>query len=147
MRGGLLLIIIFIFAPTVLVAQSVRVLVLDALRGKPQSRVEVYYFCQSETHNFLPADSDITNSDGIAIVSYPCKDDQKIGLDVTALPKEECGELHAVTFKEISEIGIVSPPDGERGMHCPTKISRKLKPVPGQVIIFIKKPSWWQYRF
>ena len=113
MRGGLLLIIIFIFifAPTVLIAQSVRVLVLDALSGKPQSRVEVYYFCQRETHNSLPADSDITNSDGIAIVSYPCKDDQKIAFDVTALPKEECGELHAVTFKEISEIGIVSPPD------------------------------------
>jgi hypothetical protein len=54
-RGGLLLsIIFFMFAPTALVAQSVRVLVLDALNGKPQSGVEVHYFCQSETHNFLP---------------------------------------------------------------------------------------------
>jgi len=147
-RGGLLLsIIFFMFAPTALVAQSVRVLVLDALNGKPQSGVEVHYFCQSETHNFLPADSDTTNPDGIAIVSYPCKEDQKIAFDVTALPKEECGELPAVTFKEISEVGIISPPDGEGEMHCPTKISRKLKPVPAQVILFIKKPSWWQYRF
>ena len=89
MRGGLLLsIIFFMFAPTALVAQSVRVLVLDALNGKPQSGVEVHYFCQSETHNFLPADSDTTNPDGIAIVSYPCKEDQKIAFDVTALPKE-----------------------------------------------------------
>ena len=77
----------------------------------------------------------------------PSKDDQKIAFDVTALPKEQCGELQAVTLKEISEIGIVGPPDGEGEMHCPTKISRKLKPVPGQVIIFIKKPSWWRYRF
>ena len=61
MRGGLLRIIIFILAPTALVAQDVRVLVLDALNGKPQSGVEVHYFCQSETHNFFPVDSDITN--------------------------------------------------------------------------------------
>jgi hypothetical protein len=148
MRGGLLrIIIIFILAPTTLVAQDVRVLVLDALNGKPQSGVKVHYFCQSETHNFLPGDSDTTNSDGIAIVSYPCKEDQKIVIAVTALPKEECGELRPVTFNEISGVGIISPPDGEGEMHCPTKISRKLKPVPGQVIIFIKKPSWWQYHF
>jgi|SRR5450755_667675 hypothetical protein len=147
MRGGLLLIIIYILAPRALAAQSVRVLVLDALNGKPQSGVEVYYFCQNETHNFLPAGSDITDSDGIAIVSYPCKEDQRIVFDVTALPKEECGDLPAVSFKEISEVGIISTPDGVGEMHCPTKISRKLKPVPGQVIIFIKKPRWWQYRF
>ena len=154
MRGGLrpisciiLIIIISVTARTALVAQTVRVLVLDALNGKPQSGVEVHYFCQSETRNFLPADSDRTNSDGIAFVSYPCKEDQKIVLDVTALPKEECGDLHPVTFNEISEVGIISPPDGEGEMHCPTKISRKLKPVPGQIIVFIKKPSWWQYHF
>ena len=147
MRGGLLLIIIFNLCAHSSCRAECKGCGAGRLERQAQSRVEVYYFCQSETHNFLPADSDITNSDGIAIVSYPCKDDQKIAFDVTALPKEECGELHAVTFKEISEIGIVSPPDGERGMHCPTKISRKLKPVPGQVIIFIKKASWWQYRF
>jgi hypothetical protein len=149
MRGGLLRIIIFIFilAPTALVAQDVRVLVLDAWNGKPQSGVKVHYFCQSETHNFLPGDSDITDADGIAIVSYPCKEEQKIVFAVTALPKEECGDLRPATFNEISGVGIISPPDGEGEMHCPKKISRKPKPVPGQVIIFIKKPSWWQYHF
>ena len=150
MRGGRLLIIIIsllILAPTALVAQSVNVLVLDALSGKPQSGVMVHYFCQSETHNLLPDDEDITNSDGIALVSYPCKADQKIVLFVTTLPKEECGDLPALSLKEISEVGIISPPDGVGEMHCPTKISRKLKPVPGQILIFIKKPSWVQYRF
>jgi hypothetical protein len=145
MRGTLVLIIFF--APAVLGAQNVKVLVLDALSGKPQSGVEVHYFCQSEGHNFLPEDSDITNSQGLAIVSYPCKEGQKIEFSVTALPKEECGGLDAVTFKEISSVGIISAPDVEGQMQCSTKISRKLKPVPGQVIIFIKKPSWWQYHF
>jgi hypothetical protein len=147
MSGGLLRIIIFLLAPTAPVAQDVRVLVLDALNGKPQGGVEVHYFCQSETHNFFPVDSDITGSDGIAIISYPCKEDQKIVFDVTALPKEECGDLRPVTLNEISGAGIISQPDGDGEMHCPTKISRKLRPVPGQVIIFIKKPSWWQYYF
>jgi len=149
MRGGLRLIIFFLssLVSTSLVAQSVKVLVLDALNGKPQSGVEVHYFCTSETRNFLPGDSDTTGSDGIALVSYPCKEDQKIVFDVTALPKEECGDLPALSLKEILEVGIISAPDGVGEMHCPTKISRKLKPVPGQVIIFIKKPSWLQYRF
>jgi len=156
MRGGRLRIVICIFiiilaililAPTALIAQSVKVLVLDALNGKPQIGVEVHYYCQSETHNFLPGDSDITKSDGLAIVAYPCKADQKIVFDVTALPKEECGDLPALSLKQIAEVGIISAPDGVGEMHCSTKISRKLKPVPGQVIIFIKKPSWLQYRF
>ena len=147
MRGGLLLVAIFIFAPIVLVAQSVRVLVPDALNGKPQSGVEVHYYCQSETRNFFPVDLDITNPEGIALVSHPCQEDQKIVFFVTALPKEECGGEPSLTFKEISEAGIINPPDAAGEMHCPTKISRKLKPVPGQVIIFIKKPSWFQYRF
>ena len=152
MRGGrrlitTLIFIIIILAPTALVAQSVKVLVLDALSGKPQQGVTVYHFCQSDTHNFLPPDEDVTKSDGIAIVAYPCKEDQKIAFDVTALSKEECGDLPALGLKEISEVGIISLPDGVGEMHCPTKISRKLKPVPGQVIIFIKKPSWVQSHF
>jgi hypothetical protein len=148
-RGRLLIttIIFIILAPTALVAQSVKVLVLDALSGKPQQGVTVYSFCQSDTHNFLPPDEDVTESDGIAIVSYPCKPDQKIEFFVTALPKEECGGEEAVSFREILEVGIISPPDDVGQMHCQTKISRKLKPVPGQVTIFIKKPSWMQSHF
>ena len=144
MRGVLLRIILLILASQALVAQDVRVLVLDAVDGKPQRGAEVHYFCRSETRNIFPVDSDLTNSDGIAIVSYPCKENQRIVLDVTALPKEECGDLRPVTFNDISGVGIISPPDGEGEMQCPTKISRKLKPVPGQVILFIKKPSFWQ---
>jgi hypothetical protein len=132
-----------------LMAQSVRVLVLDAKSGKSQSGVEVYYFCSRPCppHNFLPPDSDITNSEGLAIVGLPCHEGDNIDFFVTALPKEECGGEVYVTFKEILSVGIISPPDAAGEMHCPTKISRNLKPAPGQVIIFIKKPSWVQYHF
>ncbi len=63
---------------------------------------------------------------------------------VTALPKEECADLRAVTLQQISAEGIISPPDGEGEMQGPTKVSRKLKPVPGRVVIFIRKPGPWQ---
>ena len=129
-----------------LMAQTIRVLVLDALSGKPQSGVEVHYFCQSAMHNFLPADSDITNSEGIALVAYTCKQDHHLQMFVTALPKEECGDVPSLTFEQVSTVGVISPANGA-GMDCPTKVSRKLNPVPGQVIIFIKKPSWWQAHF
>jgi hypothetical protein len=144
MRGVLLRIVMLILASKAVVAQDLRVLVLDAVNGKPQRRAEVHYFCQSETRNIFPVESDITNSDGTAIVFYPCKENQKIVFDVTALPKEECGDLRPATSNEILGIGIISRPDGEGEMQCPTKISRKLKPLPGQVIIFVKKPSFWQ---
>ena len=130
-----------------LAAQSFKVLVLDALSGKPQSGVMVHYFCQSAVHNFLPTDSDITNPDGIAIVDYMCRPDQHMEMDVTALPKDQCGEMPSLTFNEISSAGIIVAPDGDGEMQCPTKVSRKLKPIPGEVILFIKKPNWWQYHF
>ena len=144
MRGVLMRIIMLILMSKSLAAQDVRVLVLDAVNGKPQRGAEVHYYCQAETRNIFPIESDVTNSDGIAIVPYPCKKDQRIVFFVTALPKEECGAEPAVTIKEIASVGIISPPDGDGEMQCPTKISRKLKPAPGQVIIFIKKPSFWQ---
>jgi hypothetical protein len=135
-----------LFTPAPLVAQDVKVLVLDALNGKPQKGAEVHYFCQGLHHNF-PEDSDVTNSEGLVTITYTCKDDEEIDIWVTALPKEECGSEAVLTLKEILSVGIINPPDGVGQMGCPTKISKKLKPVPGQVIIFIKKPSWLQAHF
>jgi hypothetical protein len=77
----------------------------------------------------------------------PAKDDEEIEIWVTALPKEECGSVAVLTLKEILSVGVINPPDGAGQMVCPTKISKKLKPVPGQVILFIKKPSWMQSHF
>jgi hypothetical protein len=131
-----------------IVAQSIKVLVLDAVSGKPQVGVEVHYFCQDEHRNYFPVESETTNAEGVAIVPYACGgENPTIHLFVTALRKEECGDIPGLQFEEIVSRGFISAPDGEGEMHCGTKISRKLKPTPGQVAVFIKKPSWWQARF
>ena len=129
-------------------AQNFKVLVLDAVSGKTQSNMQVDYSCQDSRRNYPPEEDD-TDSEGIVIIPYTCKgEDPRIVIDVTGLPKEHCGSSAVVaTFEEISSKGIISPPDAVGEMHCTTKISRKLKPVPGQVIIFVKKPSWWQSHF
>ena len=74
------LLLTMLFARGALVAQSVRVLVLDAKSGKPQSSVEVHYFCSCPwpPHNFLPPDSDTTDSGGVAIVPYACHEGEEI---------------------------------------------------------------------
>jgi hypothetical protein len=149
LRTLCMLLLVMPSAPGSIMAQSVRVLVLDAKSGKPQAGVEVYYFCSSPFlhRNFLPPDSDITNSQGLAIIDLACHEEDSVDFFVTALPKEECGGEIYVTVKDTLSAGIISQPDAAGEMHCPTKISRKLKPVPGEVVIFIKKPNWVQYHF
>ena len=51
------------FSPqTKVMAQDLKVLVLDALNGKPQAGVQVDYFCVGKPHN-SPSKSALTNSD------------------------------------------------------------------------------------
>ena len=130
--------------------QNFKVLVLDALSGKPQSKMQVDYFCQDLTrHHNSEIEEDDTDDEGIVVIPYRCKgEDPRIAIDVTGLPKEQCGVSAVVAgFEEISLIGIISAPDAAGEMQCLTKISRKRKPVPGQIIIFVKKPSWVQSHF
>ena len=129
-------------------AQNFKVLVLDAVSGQPQSNMHVNFFCQDSRRNYSIEEDD-TDDEGAVVVAYACKGEEpKIAIDVTGLPKEQCGGSEVVaTFEEISSKGIISAPDAAGEMHCTTKISRKLKPVPGQVVIFVKKPSWWQSHF
>ena len=30
------------------------------------------------------------------------------------------------------------------GIWCPARVSKTLKSVPGQITVFVKKPTWWQ---
>lgn len=141
----MLLFVAALLCHPILQAQNIRVVVLDALNGEPQARVEVNYFCQHQYRNELPPKSVMTNSEGFADVPYSCGADAKIELFVIAAhPKEQCGELGALPYEEISATGIVSNPSADGGIWCPKKISKKLKPVPGQVVIFVKKPTWYQ---
>jgi hypothetical protein len=122
---------------------SVRVLVLDALNGKPQVGVDVDYLCDEIPHS--TATYEITDKTGTAEVPFSCRPGNKIELDaVPTSHKEGCGGGVAATLQEIETVGVVSKPDSDGGIWCPTKISRKLTAVPGQVILFVKKPTWWQ---
>ena len=122
---------------------EVQVLVLDALNGKPQSEVKVEYFCTRPQHNSAHKYV-VTNSQGIADISSPCNNEEDIDLSVyPRSKKEQCG-VGPATLKEILSSGVVSNPSADGGIWCPTKVSKKLKAVPGQIIMFVKKPTWWQ---
>jgi hypothetical protein len=119
------------------------VLVLDALSGKPQANVTVPYLCDEIPHSITT--KAMTDAHGVAVVPYACKPGNKIEVDsVPMIGKEGCGSGAKATLEEIMSNGIVARPDADGGIWCPTKISRKLTPVPGQVILFVKKPTWWQ---
>jgi hypothetical protein len=158
MRGGILwlfLMTVVLYARSDLMAQDLKVLVLDALNGKPQASVKVEYFCTGRPHITQPNSVTttpyraITNGAGLASLTNPCGEEEKIELwIIPADRKEQCGELPPLAFRDIASVGIVSKPDAEGGINgglsCPTKVSGTFKPVPGQVIMFVKKPTWWQ---
>jgi hypothetical protein len=129
-----------------MVAQDLKVLVLDALDGKPQVNVKVESLCAGPPRNFggKPA---FTNDKGIATISHVCNEKQVIEIEVfPPNKKEQCGSDAKTNFSEVTSVGFLSDPSSEAigGMWCPTKVSRTLKPVPGQVILFVKKPTWYQ---
>lgn len=145
MKDCLTILITTILITTAASAQEVRVLVLDALNGKPQSGAKVYSQCEGALHT-SEVDLDVTDATGSAIIEWHCAEDERLILWSIAPPKEQCGDPDSLTVRRIASVGYVARPDG-LGMSCPTKIGRRLKPVPGQVILFIKKPTWWQAHF
>jgi hypothetical protein len=124
-------------------AQDLKVLVLDALDGKPQANVGVEYFCTRPQHNSEHKKAQ-TGNDGFTTFSNPCSAEEEIEISIyPPNKKEQCG-VGPVTLKEILSAGVVAQPDAAGGIWCPAKVSKTLKPVPGQVIMFVKKPTWWQ---
>lgn len=123
-------------------ATRIRILVLDALDGKPQAGVDIGYLCDEIPHW---SKYEMTDKTGIVEVPFLCKPGKKI--ELWAVPhdhKEGCGGGVAAMREEIQSSGVISRPDSAGGIWCPTKISRKLTAVPGQVTLFVKKPTWWQ---
>ncbi len=138
------LIVGILFSQTKLQSQDLKVLVLDALDGKPQANVEVEPFCAGPPRNFS-GKSAFTNDHGIATVSYVCNDKQAIEIEVfPPNRKEQCGDDVHTNLNDAISVGFISNPSASGGIWCPTKVSKTLKPVPGQVIMFVKKPTWWQ---
>ncbi|HEY4356769.1 MAG TPA: hypothetical protein VGN16_13550 [Acidobacteriaceae bacterium] len=132
--------------PVVAQGQSLKfnVLVLDALDGKPEANVEIGYFCEGKGWN--PQTSVKTGLNGKAEVPYPCEGGTRIEirLQVPGGKKEECGGVGPLDISYVLSHGFLSPPNGAGGLWCPTRQSRKLSAVPGQITVFIKKPTWWQ---
>lgn len=129
-----------------LIAQKFTVVVLDALNSRPQAGVLVNYSCEGQ--GWSPSDEVRTDNNGSAEVPFPCGKVDRIELSVfapdwkqNAYARSQCGGLGAISLEEILSAGIVGNPSADGNIWCPTKISRKLKPVPGRVTIFIKKPT------
>jgi hypothetical protein len=134
-------------------AQKFKVRVLDALNGKPYADMPVNYFCFREGERAHSSDkTTATDSTGFAEIVYECKKGETINILTGALDGkskwtgkvEECGYLDSLSIDQILNVGIISNPSAPGGIWCPAKISKKMKPTPGQVVIFAKKPTWWQ---
>lgn len=138
--------ILLFAAASIVGAQSpqFKVLVLDALDGKPQRNVKVEWFCAGPPLNQSGA-STFTNDMGIATLSFSCNEKQVIEIEVfPPNRKEQCGDDVNTNINDVASMGFISNPTAAGGIWCPAKVSRNLKPVPGQVTIFVKKPTWWQ---
>jgi hypothetical protein len=82
---------------------------------------------------------------GIATISYTCNDKQKIEISVyPPNKKEQCGDDVNTNLNDVTSMGFISNPSAAGGIWCSTKVSMTLKPVPGQITVFVKKPTWWQ---
>lgn len=130
-------------------AQDLRVLVLDALDGKPQANVKVQPLCAGPSGN-SPQPASFTNTNGIALIRYACNEKQSI--EISVFPpnkKDQCGADAKTNLRDATSDGLISDPSSTSigGMSCPTRVSKKLKSVPGQITIFVKKPTWWQSHF
>jgi hypothetical protein len=126
-------------------AQKIKVLVLGALNGKPHEGVEVYSLCE-DGGSESSARRTKTDANGLAEVPFNCASGVKFKVStyIEGDKLSECGEMEGRTLQEILEVGIISDPRAAGGIWCPAKISKKMKPVPGEVILFVKRPTWWQ---
>lgn len=116
---------------------SFKVLVLDALNGKPQSGINVRYFCEGLGWN--SKDQVKTGSDGIAEVPYQCREgSEEFNVEVPGGAKAECGDVGTLKLSDIQSKGFISEPNRAGAYFwCPTMQRSKLKPIPGQVTVFV----------
>lgn len=122
---------------------TINVLVLDALSGKPEPNATVMYLCDEVPHaTNLRAKTDAS---GAVQIPYQCSSGTRLELDVVpTIGKEGCGGGVIATLEEIQAKGLVADLSSAGGIWCPAKVSRKLVPHPGEVILFVKKPTRWQ---
>jgi hypothetical protein len=122
---------------------TINVLVLDALSGKPEPNATVTYLCDEVPHaTNLRAKTDAS---GAVQIPYQCSSGTRLELHVVpTIGREGCGSGVIATLEEIQMKGLIADPSSAGGIWCPAKVSRKLVPHPGEVILFVKKTTWWQ---
>ena len=69
-------------------AQDLKVLVLDALNGKPQANVKVEYFCSNPRllHN-SEHKTTATNNEGLAAFPNPCSEEEEIEIPAETIAR------------------------------------------------------------
>jgi len=133
-------------------AQTFKVRVLGAIDGKPYNNIPIIYYCDDPAQFKITRKHAVTDSNGFAVIPYECKDRKRIKIDTFiasgesswAGKVEECGWLEPQTIEQILNVGVISTQTAAGGIWCPAKVGKQLTPIPGQVIIFVKKPTWWQ---
>ena len=119
------------------------ILVLDAISGRPEANTKITFFCEAPR---TPSTSVFTDGSGLTHVPFYCSQGTKIQFTIyPRIQKEQCGGNPSLTLEEILSKGVVSSPVSDGGLFCSsTKFIKRLVPVPGRVVVFVKKPSWWQ---
>jgi len=126
-------------------AQKIKVRVLGALNGKPYEGIEIYSLCE-DSGSYSSTQRTKTDANGLAEILFSCEKGMKFKVS-TYLEGDklsECGEMEGQTLQELLEVGFISDPRAAGGIWCPAKISRRMKPIPGEIILFVKRPTWWQ---
>lgn len=141
-----------LFAQSEVQIKQIKVIVLDASSGRPQAEVRLHYWCMPDAVSAVRSDevTTKTDKDGIAQIPY-CKPNENLG--IVAVPtdrKEQCGSMpDSLKADRIASEGVVFTVDSDAGFSqtCSKKAYKKMRPVPGQITIFVQKPSWWHSHF
>jgi hypothetical protein len=141
----LITLFVMLFTGTTSRAQKIKVLVLGALNGKPYGGIEIHYTCE-DGGTWSPSQTTKTDANGIAEVPFLCASGVKFKVNtyIEGDKLSECGEMEGQTLQTLLKTGFISDPRSAGGIWCPATIGKKMKPVPGEVILFVKKPTWWQ---
>lgn len=124
-------------------AQKIKVWVLDASDGRSYGDIEIRSFCE-EGGTSSPAQSMKTNAYGLAEVPFTCASGTKLKVSthIEGDKLSECGEMEGQTLEQLLKVGYISDPRAAGGIWCSAKVSKKMRPVPGAVVLFVKNPRW-----
>jgi hypothetical protein len=116
-------------------SQSITVFVVHAKNGRPLNGqpVDVY---NADVLPLRLLHFGKTGADGLASVTLPVPAPEVISIH----PGQWSGARNMYSVKEISTVGVISKNQCRGG----DKLEGKFQPKPGQIIVFVSPPRWWQ---